>query len=204
MALGDPYATVDELKRRVAISDTADDQHLENALLAASRSIEGWCQRQFNVASAASARSYNIRDAYFVEVDDISTSAGVVVAADQNDDGIYEQTWTTSDYQLEPLNGVVDGEPGWPAWRIRAVGASLRFPTIGRRPGVQVTAVWGWASVPAGVRNACLILGEEIFKLKDAPFGVAGFGEYGAVRIRENPKVQALLMRYRSSPVQVA
>jgi hypothetical protein len=39
--------------------------------------------------------------------------------------------------------------------------------------------------------------------LKDAPFGVAGFGEFGAVRVRNNPRAMALLQPYRRLPVLV-
>jgi hypothetical protein len=39
-------------------------------------------------------------------------------------------------------------------------------------------------------------LAEELYKLKDAPYGVAGWSQYGAIRVRENPKVAELLADY--------
>jgi hypothetical protein len=61
---------------------------------------------------------------------------------------------------------------------------------------VEVTGVFGWPAVPAPVVQATMLVASELFRLRDAPFGVAGFGEFGAVRVRENPKVAALLDPY--------
>jgi hypothetical protein len=60
---------------------------------------------------------------------------------------------------------------------------------------VQVTAKWGWPAVPPAVKQAAFIVAADLFKAKDSAFGVAGFGEFGAVRVgsRMNPQAQALL-----------
>ena len=202
MALGDPYATTAELKARMDIADTDDDTRLDDALAAASREIETWCRRQFNDAGTPSARLYQPRTCDRLIVDDFSTTTGLVISTDPGGDGTYETTWTASDYLLEPLNGIVSGQTGWPYWRIRAAG-SYTFPTGAVRPAVQVTARWGWTAVPAPVKEACLISAAEAFKLGDAPFGVAGFGEFGSVRVRMNSRAQSLLAPYRRDPVLV-
>lgn len=203
MALGDPYATLPELKERLDIGDTTDDTRLTASLASASREIEAWCGRQFNNAGTASPRVYRVGRGDLLTVDDFSTTSGLVVAADDNDDGAFETTWASSDYQLEPLNGVVSGVAGWPYYRIRAVG-SRTFPTGHLRSAVQVTAQWGWATVPAPVKEACMMIASETFKAGDAPFGVAGFGEFGPVRVRMNTQAQTLLAPYRLHPVLVA
>ncbi|MGH3493354.1 MAG: hypothetical protein ACRDQ1_08980, partial [Sciscionella sp.] len=195
MALDDLYATLDELRSRVGITspdDTTDDVKMTNALTASSRGIERTCGRVFNDAGSASARVYYRDTRCLVRVDDFSTTTGLIVETDQDDDGTYETTWSSADYQLEPLNGVVDGQPGWPFYRIRAVGAGP-FPRRGRRPSVRVTARWGWTAVPSPVHEVCLIVSEELTKLKDAPFGIAGYGDYGAVRVRQNPIAMGML-----------
>ena len=204
MALGDSYATLAELKARIGIGDTVDDTPLTNALATASRGIERHCNRQFNNTNAASTRVFEPgpSTAWLVRVDDFYTTTGLVVATDSGDDGTYETVWASSDYQLEPLNGVVDGESGWPFYRIRAV-AGRYFPLCMRRASVQVTAQWGWTAVPAPVKEACLVAAEETFKLKDTPFGVAGYGEYGSIRVRDNPKIAGMLRPYRRDPVLV-
>lgn len=208
MALGDPYATLALLKTRLGITDTNDDVALTNALAVATLNIEGVCGRQFNDAGSATARVYYPDSLTQVTVDDFSTTSGLIVAADFSNAGLYATIIAAANYQLEPLNGIIDGTPGWPYYRIRAIQTwfPIWYTSIGDpRTSIQITARWGWATVPANVVEACLILGEEIFKLKDAAFGVVGIDSLGGlIRVRENPKVMGLLSRYIRSPIMVA
>ncbi len=206
MTLGASYATLAQLKTRLTITDTNDDAALTSALDAASRAIEGACGRQFNDAGSATARVYYPDDLASIVVDDFSTTSGLIVAADFSNGTTYGTIISSTNYQLEPLNGVVDGTPGWPFYRIKAIQTwyPLWLATVGfPRASVQITAQWGWASVPAAVVEATLMLAEETFKMKDAPYGVAGFSQYGAVRVRENPKIMGLLQRYVRTPILV-
>ena len=167
------------------------------------RGIDGVCNRQFNKTTTASARVFNPTSTTMAVVDDFHTTTDLVIATDGGSDGTYEQTWTSSNYQLEPLNGIVGGESGWPYNRIRAV-YGLTFPCYWTRAPIQVTAQWGWTAVPASVKEACLVVAEETFKLKDAPFGVAGVAEWGVVRVRSNPLAMAMISRYQLHSVLVA
>lgn len=203
MALGDSYATLSELKAYLRITDTNDDNELTDALASASRGIESVAHRQFNDAGSATARVYYPDHARLAEVDDFHTITGLVVKTDEGDDGTYETTWAAADYQLQPLNGMVSGQTGWPWWEVWAV-SSRRFPSCSDRAPLQVTARWGWATVPAPVKQACLIVAAETFKLQDAPFGVAGFGDMGAIRVRDNPMAMKRLAPYVRNPVLVA
>lgn len=204
MALGDNYAKLEELKARVSIDDGVDDPPMQEALNSASRHVEEFCRRQFNKADTPSptARVFEPLSNWRTQVDDFYTTTGLVVKTDEDDDGVFEKTWTSpTDYELRPLNGVHNGLAGFPYWSVRAVG-TLCFPRS-RRATVQVTADWGWSAVPAPVKEATLILAEEIWKMKDAPFGVAGFGDFGSIRVRDNPKVQSLLSDYRRRAVRL-
>ena len=67
---------------------------------------------------------------------------------------------------------------------------------LSHRDRIQITGVFGWPSVPLAVKQAALLLAADIFRRKDAPFGIAGFGELGVVRIQGNPMVTQLLKRY--------
>jgi hypothetical protein len=202
MALGDNYHTLAELKTRLGISDNTDNDALNAASASASRNIEKYCRRQFNDAGSASARVYYPLTSRKVLVDDFWTTTGQVLETDTDDDGAYETVWAATDYINMPLNGVRDGVSGWPYWEIKAVESEYFYN--GHRPSVQLTARWGWQSVPAPVKEASLALAEEIFKMKDSPYGIAGFGEFGFVRVRENPKIISLLMSYRRRAVRVA
>ncbi|HEY9417124.1 MAG TPA: phage head-tail connector protein [Pseudonocardia sp.] len=199
---GDTYASLDELKERMDIADTVDDSRLTDALDAASREIDTWCEREFTRDDAVSARLFQPLTPTRVLVDDIHSTDGLTIEVDTSGDGSYATAWTAADYQLEPVNGRANGLSGWPYTRIVAVGSRC-FPVCSARPPVRVTALWGWSAAPAAVRQACLIIAAESFKLGDAPFGVAGFGEFGSVRVRMNSRAQSLLAPYRRNPVLV-
>lgn len=205
---GSSYATLAELKTRLGSPAGADDAALQNALDSVSRGIDRCCDRQFNNAGTVSARLFYPDTPYRAEVDDFSTSTGVIVQTDDGGDGTYSTTWVAStDYQLEPLNTIVDGESGWPYFVITAVGGrtfpTLRHRAASRRAPIQLTAQWGWAAVPARIKEATLIAAEELYRMKDAPFGVAASAEWGVMRVRENPYVQSLIAPYRRYPVLV-
>jgi hypothetical protein len=202
MALGDVYVEVDDLKNRLDINDVDDETRLDGAVWAASRGIEKFCRRQFNDAGSATARVYRATSECLVKVDDFHTTTGLVVKVDTDGDGVYETTLTTTDYECEPYNGIVDGEPGWPYWTIRAVRYQ-HFPLLGRA-GVQVTARWGWAAVPTPVTEACRVAAEELFKLRDTPFGIGGYGDFGIVRARDNPFVARMCSPYQRASLMVA
>jgi hypothetical protein len=106
-----------------------------------------------------------------------------------------------TDYQLEPLNGNLDGLT-WSYDKIRAVGDYL-FPNVNANYGsqalVQVTAIFGWPSVPEPVTQATIIQASRLFKRYDSPLGVAGFGDMGAIRVSRalDPDVGQLVEPYR-------
>lgn len=204
MAIGDPYATLGQLKSYLQITDDTDDLELSDALSAASAGITKFCKRQFNVEASATARTYRPTRSGLAMVDDFHTITGLVIKTDDSESGVFGTTWSATDYQLEPLDGIRDGEPGWPFWKIKTVPWSGLYFRPCPRATLQVTAQWGWAAVPDPVHQACLILAAETFKLKDAPFGVAGFGDFGPVRVRDNPMAKAKLIPYRRNAVLVA
>ena len=154
----------------------------------------------------ASARTFQAVSSTYAIVADFHTTDGLVVKTDDNDDGVFETTWTSADYELEPFNGRHRGIGGFPFWKIRAVNYAW-FPVCNQRRGVlQVTAKWGWASVPDNVFQAALILAQEFHRLREAPFGVAGVDAFGPIRVRDNTRVASLLRPFvlESDEVHVA
>jgi len=196
--------TVDDVKTALGIEDTVDDLSINLAVDAATAMIEQYCGRQFTQDSTATARIYVATNSYLVHVDDISTTSGLILKTDPGADGTFSQTWTASDYQLEPLNGKISGQT-WPYHTIRAI-RSLYFPMDYGQALIQVTARWGWASVPTAVKQAAIIQSITVFKSPDAPFGATPFPETGILRLRSalHPTAAALLTDYRLDPVQVA
>ena len=211
--LTDRLVTEDDLKEilGIAVADTTDDNRLTMAADAATQMVQAYCNRHFVQQATVSARTYVASTPFLVEVDDISTATGLIVKTDEDADGVFETTWASTDYQLEPLNGKLGGQ-NWPYTRIRAI-KSREFPFDYGQALVQVTARWGWANpdaiddyVPHPVEQAAQIQGVSIFKSAEAPLGIAGFGDIGIMRLRQamHPVAMALLAPYRKEQVQVA
>lgn len=200
MTLTNCYFAINDLRTFVGIRDVQDDDTLDWAANAACRAVDAFCGRIFYDTGATSARTYRVVDAKIAHVDDFSTTTGLVIKTDDNDDGTYETTWTSADYELSstwsPRLGAV------PYNAVRAVGTSC-FPTLTtRRLVLEVTARWGWAAVPAMVKMASLVVAQDFWKRKDTPFGiVTGTVDFGGIRVGGNTfnQVSALLGPLRSA-----
>jgi hypothetical protein len=202
MPITNGYATRNQVKAalRIGTADTLDDDLIDNCVGAASRLIDGYCNRRFWQSGTAEARIFQAEDSFYCSIDDIAGTALTLKSSTQAD-GTFDLTWSRSDYQLEPLNGNLDGLT-WSYDKIRAVGDYL-FPTVNANYGeqalVQVTAIFGWPSVPEPVTQATIIQASRIFKRYDSPLGVAGFGDLGAIRVSRylDPDMAQLVEPYR-------
>jgi hypothetical protein len=202
MPITNGYATRNQVKAalRIGTADTLDDDLIDNCVGAASRLIDGYCNRRFWQSGTAEARVFQAEDSFYCSIDDIAGTALTLKSSTQAD-GTFDLTWSRSDYQLEPLNGNLDGLT-WSYDKIRAVGDYL-FPTVNANYGeqalVQVTAVFGWPSVPEPITQATIIQASRIFKRYDSPLGVAGFGDLGAIRVSRflDPDMAQLVEPYR-------
>lgn len=195
--LGGPYATVSMLKIRMGIADsqTGRDTELAQRLASASADINSWCHRQFGRQEDASTRTFAIGPSG-VDTDDFWSVDDLAIVPYMG--GVDGTPWDVSALALEPRDGIVNQVPGWPYRRI-ALSSGDTHPIYRsmswRGWTVQVTAKWGWAAVPEPVVTSCLMLAVMDDKSKDAPFGVAGFGDFG-IRIRANPMVEQKLKPY--------
>jgi hypothetical protein len=198
MAITDGYTTLQEIKDILRITDNVEDTLIERCVESASRHIERYCERTFTSGSAT--RIYTPNDSYICEIDDLITLTSIKTSTDA--DGSFDTTWTATDYQLEPLNGIAGGVYS-PYTRIRAVGnylfPTVNFPDSQGEATVEVSGVFGWGTaIPTDVRQACNLLSIREFKRYDSPLGVAGFGEIGVVRVsRTDPDIEALLAPFR-------
>ena len=199
VALGQNYCTVEELKSRLGITDTSDDFELGLAAAGASRAIDEITGRYF--WRGTDTRTYIPESISRQSLDDLVSVTSLKV--DRDGDGVFEETWTQgTDYALEvapgKYNAAAKGEQ-WPYTAAQVITGGKLFPFVwmwSHLDRIQVTGVFGWAAVPLNVKNASLIAAAQIFRIKDAPFGVAGFGEFGVVRVQQNPQVMWLLHRY--------
>lgn len=202
MTLVNAYCSVEDVRSQFGDdTSTLDTSLIERAISAASRAIDRYCNRRFWQDPEPVTREYSVCDPRLADVDDIATTTGLVVRIDSSGDGSYATTWTTTDYQLRPLNASADG--GAYSWRqIKALGGNtFPLPRYGD-PVLQVTARWGWSQVPDDIVEAAILKAVALFKRKDAPFGVAGFGDFGAIRItKRDPDVVEILANYQLAAV---
>ena len=195
------YATLSEVKAAARITDTIDDGLLEMAIESSSRDIDAYTERVFfSTGATAVARVYIPQDIYLVETDDIISVT--TLKSDSTGNGTFDITWAAKDYQLEPLNGLAGGI-STPATRIRAIGDYL-WPVYEPRnvnsnqASVQVTGVFGFASIPSAIKQATILASLRAYKRYESPTGVLGFSDSGVVRIgRLDPDVERLIQPYR-------
>lgn len=203
MTITNGLCSLADVKTAMRITDNLDDQSLELAVETASRQIEAYCDRRFYAESSASARVYAASSPWLLEIDDIYTTTGLQIATGTVV-GTYPTVWQTTDFQLEPLNGMLNAQ-SWPYTRVRAI-ASLTFPMNYGQSLVQVTAKWGWSAVPTAVRLAAIRQAQHIFASRDLPLGATAFGETGILRIgREamHPEARQLLQDYVKDTARV-
>jgi len=109
------YGSVEELKSTLSIGGGHAGHDLEQALVAASRSIDELTGRFFYQTAASPSEEVRYFTpprgrprARITGVDIVSLSE---VATSSAGDGVYGTVWTSSDYVLEDLNAPLDGWP---------------------------------------------------------------------------------------------
>jgi hypothetical protein len=201
MALVNAYATLAEVKAAARITDNIDDSLLETAIESSSRDIDAYTERVFfNTGATAVTRIYIPENIYLLETDDIISVTSI--KTDTTGEGGFDQTWATTDYQLEPLNGLAGGI-ATPFTRVRAVGDYL-WPIYEPRDinagqaSVEIVARFGFASIPTAIKQATILSSLRAYKRYESPTGVLGFSDVGVIRIgRLDPDVERLVQPYR-------
>jgi hypothetical protein len=198
-AISQWYASLEELKSRLKITDEQDDDQLLLALAGASSAIERYTSRYFYRQAATQVyRSDNVE---MLTVDDLVAVTSLSV--DTTGDGIYDQQWEPADYRLEPANApTAKGEP-WPYTRIRALttgGGRYWWPYVfpfSNPDRIQIEGIYGWPAVPSLVRQVALQLSQDEFKLKDVgPGGIEGATDWGITKIGSSPVLRDMLSEY--------
>jgi hypothetical protein len=194
------YVGPDELKDRLGITDTSDDSIIADVCSATSRWIDQFCGRHF--FRMTDTRTYQPEDIWLLNTDDLVSVTTLKI--DTDGDGVYETTWTSgTDYMLKvgerSFNTGQYGEPR-PYTQIQVLkGGGTFFPftwAFTHPDRVQITGVFGWPQVPSAIHQAALLIASDWFKLKDAPWGVAGMGDFGVVKTSPNPWISDQLRPY--------
>lgn len=197
MAITNGYATLNQLKAAVRITDAIDDSLLEMAIESASRMIDAECDRNF-FTSGTATRDFTPNDAYTVDTDDLTEIVDIKI--DDDGDLTYAITLQTSDYQAEPVNRLVSGNT-FPIYRLRMIGDYL-LPLWGQQATVRIQGVYGFTPTPIQITQATIIQASRIYKRLDSPLGVAGFGDMGAIRVgKVDPDVAQLIRPFKKYAV---
>lgn len=175
------YITSTNFKTRHGITTTTNDTRIAAHVTAASLEVDSMCGRHFG-AGAAATRYFHADSCDTVRVDDCYTITAV--ALDLDDSGSYATTLSATDYVTLPSNGVgVNGQSGWPVTTIKLVGYTNFFPRY-TRPGVKVSATFGWAATPTDVIEATYLIAHRLYYEVAVPSGVtppnADFGLPGS------------------------
>ena len=197
MAITNGYATLNQLKAAVRITDAIDDSLLEMAIESASRMIDAECDRNF-FTSGTATRDFTPNDAYTVDTDDLTEIVDIKI--DDDGDLTYAITLQASDYQAEPVNRLVSGNT-FPIYRLRMIGDYL-LPLWGQQATVRIQGVYGFTPTPIQITQATIIQASRIYKRLDSPLGVAGFGDMGAIRVgKVDPDVAQLIRPFKKYAV---
>jgi hypothetical protein len=199
MTVTNGYATLADVKAALRITDSVDDNLIEIAIESASREIDGYCERVF-YDMGEQTRTFLPTDTFLVDIDDLQSVTSL--KTDSNGNGTFDVTWSASDYQLEPLNQFASGLEQ-PYTRIRAIGRYL-FPVFDVKnsnyyeASIQIVGTWGFSAIPTAVKQACILSSMRQFKRYDAPLGIAGFGDFGPMRVsRIDPDIEQMLSPWR-------
>ncbi len=195
MAIVNGYCTLAEVKSALRLTDSDDDTLIERAIESASRRIDGYCGRWFYKTAATPVAVYP-QNLYLTQFpNDVSSTNNLVIKIDTDADGTYATTLTLgTDYILLPTNAPLRS---FPYLQAEMVGAQT-FPlyvTLSFRT-VQITAEWGWASVPSDVNQACVLLAMRQFARLNAALGVVGFADMAITVRAVDPDVRDLLKQY--------
>lgn len=184
MALGDPYISAADLKTVLGITDTSEDALVNRAVNAATRAINGKvAYSTFWNTGTPVTRTVDVEgrivpkrgaDPYFKLLldDGISSATGFAVAGQTK-------------YTLLPSDAIVRGRP---ATAIRLNWGCITGGTL------DITAIWGWPSVPDDIVMACQMQATRFYKRRGSPEGIAGSAEWGVMRIPFlDPDVKAIL-----------
>lgn len=182
MTITNGYGTLDQFKTRYGILgvDAARDAQIELNIQGMSRLVDVYCRRRFFTTTADETRYFTATSfSRLFPPDDINSITSI--KTDDDGDGVYENTWLTSDYRTMPPNRVADTTPI--TWLILRPSGVRSFPLY--EASVEIVGKFGYctlANIPDLVREAALLQSYRWYMRGDAPFGVVGSAEMGQLR----------------------
>ncbi len=189
------YCTTEELRAHLGDSTrrNLDETELRRAILASSRAIDKHTGSFFWRGSDLVTKYYDVHSATSVDIQPIATLEDAAISIDPSGGRSYTEAWTVgTEFEFGPENQDLDS-----AFAYTEIHALGRYLPRGRKT-LRVTGYPGYSAVPDAVREACVIKSTSLFKRGDSPFGIAGSGDFGFIRVSrfEDPDVVKLLDPY--------
>lgn len=186
------FVTLAEFKDAIGITDTSSDVDLQRALDASDDWIINYTGRTFSpIGSTASAQLFLAYDNDVLDVPDLQSAS--LVEIDTNGDGTFVDSLPSTEYDLYPLI-LLPGNGGHLQIRIKPTSTIFFIPSY----QVRVTGIWGYGPVPAGIKQAEVLLANRWFHRPSAPFSMweaPQTGELAALQAAD-PDVASLLSNY--------
>jgi len=183
--MSNQYVDKADLKTYIGLTGTGQDTNIDNAIDGASRLIDKMCGRHFWQDATVTDKFYTPINSYYLEIDDLSTTTGLVVKLDTNDDGTHDKTLTIdTDFVLKPYNPQVHKISSTTYYyphseiNILPTRSDAHFDAFVTK-NVKVTGKFGWSAVPEAIKQATLIQATRLWKRKDTPFNVFGNEQTG-------------------------
>lgn len=186
------YCTIEEVKAELDITSAAHDNIIQRLIPQAKTAIENYCDRVFE--QVAATRYYDGSEQPLT-IDDLASISGASdgIFLDEDGDGTFEETLSTSDYNLYPYNS-------YPKNRVYlSHNSTYGSFAAGIRRGVKITATWGWTSIPEPVRRAAIIQVSRWFKRRESAYAdVIGSVDTGQMTVYKglDPDIKLLLHPY--------
>jgi hypothetical protein len=165
---------------------------LEVAIPAASRGVDGVCNRRFWLDALGDddeppARVYTPDRHLTLDLDDVAELVAVEVA--RAGDGNFTQAWELGrDFVLEPANAPLDGRP-YERLKLHPYGR-YRLP-VGLPQSVRVSGRFGWPAVPTEVVQATGIAAARLLRrARETPFPIASVAGEAGVSQRVIPMIR--------------
>jgi hypothetical protein len=197
MAIVNGYTELNTVKNALGLGTASlspDDQEIEAAITAVSRTIDDYCGRFFY--SVAGTVLFTAEDYLYTPLPG-DWSAITSITIDDDNSGTPTVVLNASkDYRLENNKAF----PGWPYTGIiiTTYNTSHSLP-VGITEGVKAIGQRGWSSVPPSIQQAALQQALRTHSRRSVPFGVAGSPDGGIVRLlsRLDPDVELMCRPYR-------
>ena len=184
------YCNLAEVKRDLDITEDNKDHIIQAIIGEAKTFIDNYCHREFDTTLETRYFDGSPSPMFIDDLVSVTT-----LKLDEDGDGTYEETLSTDDYVLYPLNK-------YPKTYIKVSSDSdYGGFASGIRNGVEIDGTWGYAStVPEPITRAAIIQVCRWYKRRDSGFAVViGMQDVGTFKVYHglDPDIKEILIPYR-------